>query len=468
MISPETRPPHAPPALFGPVGLACLLAGTLVAARLGAPWVALLAGCLLLVGLLARVWARYALAGLTYTRQGIGIGARGERDGREVLPALPQPLSAIPNAPVVRAFCGDTLLLETRLGNRKLLPLPWVEVWERLPLALDCGEDLIESLEARGQGWLCQGATLWPYQRARWQHRLACRHRGVYGLGPVRVRAGDPFGLGEREALLPAHWQVIVYPRVVPLRRLALPLRHPTLDAASRRGLVTDPTRTAWLRAYQPGDPPRLVHWPATARQGSLQVRVPEPTTTLQVSLVLDAASFDTVLALYRETLFELAASALASIAVHLHQAGHPVGLFANSRPPVALPPSANPAQLETLLEALARIELGPEARQRGMGAEGRAPEDNDHTAPGSSPIPYSLSSIPRGSAVVLAVSELAADLPGMLARLEEGGREVVVLLAGSGHRAPPVPLERVVSLTPASELTAVLESEAALQGAAR
>jgi uncharacterized RDD family membrane protein YckC len=58
MISPETRPPHAPPALFGPVGLACLLAGTLVAARLGAPWVALLAGCLLLVGLLARVWAR--------------------------------------------------------------------------------------------------------------------------------------------------------------------------------------------------------------------------------------------------------------------------------------------------------------------------------------------------------------------------------------------------------------------------
>ena len=463
MISPETRPPHDPPGLFGPYGLAFLLGLTLIAARLGSPWVALLAGCLLLVGLLARLWACYAPAGLSYTRRARGIGGWGAGGGSGGIPG--QPLSPRPDPPVVRAFCGDTLLLETRLGNRKLLPLPWVEVWERLPLALDSGEELIESLEARGHGWLCQGATLWPYQRARWLHRLECRHRGVYTLGPVRVRAGDPFGLGEREVLLSAPLEAIVYPRVVPLRRLALPLRHPTLDAASRRGLVTDPTRTAWLRAYQPGDPPRLVHWPATARQGALQVRVPEPTTTLQVSLVLDAASFDTVLALYRETLFELTVSALASIAVYLHQAGHPVGLFANARPPVTLPPSANPAQLETLLEGLARIELGSGARRQGIGNGGQGLGDRGAGAPRN---PQPPPPIPYGSAVILAVSELAADLPGTLARLEGGGRQVIVLLAGSGHRAPPVLLERVVQLTPTRALAAVLEGEAALQGGAR
>jgi hypothetical protein len=456
MLSPETRPPHAPPGLFGPYGLAFLLTVTLVAARLGAPWVALLAGTLLLVGLAARVWARFALKGLVYTRQGPGARAQGPGAGAS-------------DSRPLRAFCGDSLAIETRLGNRKLLPLPWVEVWERLPLALDPGEELVESAEARGQGWLCLGASLWPYQRARWQHRLECRHRGVFTLGPVRVRAGDPFGLGEREAVLPAHLQAIVYPRVVPLRRLALPLRHPTLDAASRRGLVTDPTRTAWLRAYQPGDPPRLVHWPATARQGTLQVRVPEPTTTLQVSLALDAASFDTVLGLYRETLFELAISALASIAVYLHQAGHPVGLFTNGRPPVALPPSANPAQLETLLEWLARIELGPGTRGRGSGGGGQGVGDEQGSAPHSlSPMPRPLLAAPRGSVVILAVSELAVDLPATLARLEQGGREVVVLLAGSGHRAPPIPLERVVQLNPSVDLAALLEGESALQGAAR
>src|SRR4051812_5497926 len=147
MINPETRPPHAPPGLFHPFGLVILLGVTLVAARLGSPWVALLAGCLLLVGLAARLWARYALAGLTYTRQGIALGTWAASSTPAVGDARAQgpdggtgQIAAHPLAPgdtrPVRAFCGDTLRLETRLGNRKLLPLPWVEVWERLPLAL--------------------------------------------------------------------------------------------------------------------------------------------------------------------------------------------------------------------------------------------------------------------------------------------------------------------------------------------
>ncbi len=471
MLSPETRPPADPPALFGAWGLVFLLAVTLVAARFAAPWVALLAGSLLLVGVLARLWARYALTALTYQRHGLSLSPEGElrisdnafrlsgwpsagprgRDARATFSASPSPtakaqaasrkppsLGAPPS--IVRAFCGDTVLLETRLGNRKLLPLPWVEAWERLPLALDPGGDLVESVEALDQAWLCQGASLWPYQRARWQHRLACRRRGAYTLGAVRVRAGDPFGLGERERILPGRLDVIVYPRVVPLRRLALPLRHPLLDAASRRSLVTDPTRTAWVRDYQPGDPPRLIHWPATAHRGALQVRVPEPATSLQVSLVLDPASFDLVLRLYRDTLFELAVSALASLAVYLHQAGCAVGLYTTTQAETAVAPSASPGQLEALLERLARVEPC------------RAPDRP------AAPVPRP----PRGSAVALAVSDLALDLPTTVARLEQAGHPFAVLLATAGDRPVALPPERVVRLSPDADLAAALEGAAA------
>src|SRR3954470_23870309 len=125
MISPETRPPHAPPGLFHPFGLVVLLGVTLVAARLGSPWVALLAGCLLLVGLAARLWARYALAGLTYTRRGIALGAWETQPTSTTGAARPTsapesttrtagpPLAPGDTRPV-RAFCGDTLRLETR------------------------------------------------------------------------------------------------------------------------------------------------------------------------------------------------------------------------------------------------------------------------------------------------------------------------------------------------------------------
>jgi hypothetical protein len=509
MDTPETRRPAEPPALFGGLGLVFLLGVTLVAARLSAPWVALLAGSLLLVGLTARLWARYCLVGLTYGRWG------ATQD-----PAAPAaPGTPATQAPPLRVFCGDTLVLETRLSNRKLLPLPWVEAWERLPRALDPGGEVAESFEARDHAWFCQGASLWPYQRARWQHHLACRHRGAFTLGPVRVRTGDPFGLSERDATVPAHLEVIVYPRVVSLRHLGLPLRQPALDLASRRSLVADPTRTAWVRDYQSGDPPRLIHWPATAHQGRLQVRVLEPATTLQVNLLLDPMAFDVVLSVYRDTLFELAVSALASIAVYLNQVGYPVGLATTTRPGAAIRPSANLAQLPAILERLARVQperplparlagigatadsakadngqaaalgtarlVGMDAASNGDGAGGmnyapaavgtrhseQGAASSAPTGPGTQGAASSAPTAPapwhsalgnaRGSAVILATSDLALDLAETVAGLEEGGRQVVVLLATAGGRVLSMPAERVVRLLPDADLAAVLEGAA-------
>src|SRR5262249_17770433 len=408
MYNPDVRPPQAMPALFGGYGLLFLLAATVLAARLSAPWVALLTGSLCLVGLLARFWARYSLARLTYGRR------------------LSSP----------RAFCGDTLVLETTLGNRKLLPLPWVEAWERLPLALDPGAAIEASPGTPGYGRPCPGPALWAYQRAGWRQGLQCRRRGVYTLGAVRARSGDPFGLAEREAWLPAQLELVVYPRVVPLRRLGLPLRHPAPDLTSRRSLVTDPTRTAWLRDYQPGDPQRLIHWPATAHQGALQVRVLEQATTLQVSLVLDARSFRSALPLYRDTLFELALSALASIAVYLSEVGCPVGLYTDASPPTALLPSANPGQPQLILEALARVEPHWTAQAER----------------------WPLARLPRGSAVVLAASDAAHDLGPTVALLEGAGHPVVLLMAGRSARVPGALVERLVRLVPAQDLAATLE----------
>ncbi|MBI4493033.1 MAG: DUF58 domain-containing protein [Chloroflexi bacterium] len=408
MDNPEARDPHAVPWLFDAYGLVGLLVATLAAASASAPQVALLAGSLLLLGVVARLWAGFCLARLAYSRR--------------VVPR--------------RAFCGDAVVLETSLRNRKLLPLPWVEVWELLPRALVPSGELEPSASHPGSAWLGQGASLWPYQRARWQHRLSCRHRGVYALQTARVRAGDPFGLCEREAWVRGQLEVVVYPRVVPLRRLALPLRHPSVDAASRRSLVADPTRTAGAREYRAGDPQRLIHWRATAHRGELQVRVLEPATSLQVSLALDGRSFSLPWELYRETLFELTLSALASIAVYLSQAGYPVGLFADASPPAALLPSANPAHLQALLEALARFQpVG--APQLNWWSEAR---------------------LPRGSAVILAASDAATDLPSTISRLEQAGHQVLLLLAGAGAPPAAAPTHRLLRLVPGQDLAATLE----------
>jgi uncharacterized protein (DUF58 family) len=402
--SPEHRALVARPWLFGRIGLIALAFVAVVTATVLAADMAFLAACLLLVGLLARGWAAVAFTRLTLTRRTLAS----------------------------RAFCGDDLVLETSLSNPRPIPLPWIEVWEHLPLALEPEGDKERSYEQPGTTWVHRGISLWPYQRARWQRTLVCRKRGVFRLIETRLRAGDPFGFFEREHIVRDNVEVLVYPRVVPLRRLALPLHHPSFDSVSPRSTVTDPTRTATIRDYHPDDPQRLIHWPTTARRGTLQVRVLEPATSLRVSLVLDVRGF--TFGIYRDELLEQALSALASIAVYAHDQGHPVAFLANAAAPVVLAPAASVGHLQQVLEAMARIE--PRAGQR--------------------LVPWVLGDLPRGSTVVLAASEMTPDLTSMLATMHDAGFKMLTLFAATRTRAGGD-----LYLTPGCDVAAVLEGRA-------
>ncbi len=336
----------------------------------------------------------------------------------------------------VRAFRGDDVVLETALVNRKPLPLAWVEVWERIPLVLAPTQELERSIQDSHLGWLRQSATVWPYERVRWRHTLHCAKRGVFQIGEARVRTGDPFSLFEHEAVYPRRTEVIVYPRVERLRRLGLPLRHPSLDSVGARSLMTDPTRTAALREYRPGDATRLIHWPTTARRGSLQVRVLEPATSLRVALLIDVRGFQPTWSAAREALLEVALSALASIAVHLHDIGQPVGFFANADPAVGLAPGTSAAHLQGLLESMARLQ----------------------THPFQPLMAWALAHLPRGSTVIFAATDATPELGTSLAALEETGYHVLVLLAGHDEDAATIAPGRVLRISPERDLAATLE----------
>ncbi len=117
--------------------------------------------------------------------------------------------------------------------------------------------------------------------------------RGVYGI--ARLRAVSPGPLS-----LPLHAAVFVdidlaSPICVAPRRLANEL---LLDAVARSSVAGDGDLDRrgrgqgdphHLRAYQPGDPARLVHWPVSARSGGLVVREPERVGGVQrVTVIVD------------------------------------------------------------------------------------------------------------------------------------------------------------------------------------
>ena len=405
MDSPEARPLAAVPWLFQRQGLAVLTLITAVAATFLATDVTYLAGALLLVGLAARGWARLALMRVTYVRK--------------------------PSRP--RAFRGESIELQSTLANPRLLPLPWIEVWEQLPSALAPEGQSERSFVLPDHTWVNRGLALWPYQRLRWLRRLRCTRRGVFELGDVWLRTGDPFGIFEHQRAFNDRQELLVYPRVVALRRLVLPLRHPSLDAVGASSPVTDPTRTATIRDYRPDDPRRLIHWPSTARRGSLQVRVLEPAASLHVSLLLDVRGF--TFGVYHDELLELCLSALASIAMYLQTKAAPIAMLANTDPPLAIPPGASVPHLQSILEGMARLQPVPR-----------------HAL-----LPWALDELPRGATVVLAASDLSGDLQQSVARLESDGFHVMLLLATvEGH--PGFRRPGTLRITPGADIAALLE----------
>jgi uncharacterized protein (DUF58 family) len=180
----------------------------------------------------------------------------------------------------------------------------------------------------------------------------------------------------------------------------------------------------------------RRVNWKATARQGRLQVRVLESSAAPALLLVLPADSFDVHWSRYRQDMFELAASALASISWRAIEDGWPVGLIATGRNEAVLPPAASPGQLPLILEALAAAEPGP-------------------ARPLASLLPRVGTGLGRATCV-LALGRTTPSVLETLARLRPLGMSVAVL---SGERPDSLPVRaRSYRLSAFDDLAATLE----------
>ena len=309
-------------------GLSVLLALALLA---GQGLLALICILLLLTAGMTRLWDRWSLLRVTYQRE------------------LSQS----------RAFPDDEVELVIRISNRKPLPLVALSIRELVPAALHViGHDKMPDTE--GRQVLSRSTSLRWYESVVWRYRLRCTARGAYRLGPAQIEGGDPFGFHRTVKDIPDRTSLIVYPRLLPLEQLALPPRHPLGDLRARQ-LIRDPLRTIGVRDYHPDDPLKYVHWTATARTGALQTRIFEPTTAREVAIFLDLDSFERYWQGIDEEQVERLISAAATVAQAGLADGYAVGLYVNGAPFefeqfVRLPPGRSPAQLERIMETLARL----------------------------------------------------------------------------------------------------------------
>jgi uncharacterized protein (DUF58 family) len=187
------------------------------------------------------------------------------------------------------------------------------------------------------------------------EYRLTCRRRGLYELGPLVVRYGDPFGLTRREMTLVEPVEVLVHPAVedVTDRPLTRMFEDPPF-----RPPVSRPWPSGFefygMRQYSPGDDVRRIVWRAYARTGQLLVREAEQGITDKVTVLLDQ---DVTHHSRGEVSgsFEAGVKTAASVCARDLRDGFSVFLEGSTDRLVA--PLRGPTATIAMLDALARVE---------------------------------------------------------------------------------------------------------------
>jgi uncharacterized protein (DUF58 family) len=145
-------------------------------------------------------------------------------------------------------------------------------------------------LEPPGRFWMTASPTSGVIPRV-------ASHRGVIRNLRIEMRTSAPMGVFVRSRVvrvqLPIELSVAPQPTAVGSTPAggAPRLRERALDGVmaitSTPGLAPGDTVRA-VRPYVPGDAARLVHWPSSARRGTLVVRDHEPPAAFGVAIVVD------------------------------------------------------------------------------------------------------------------------------------------------------------------------------------
>lgn len=208
---------------------------------------------------------------------------------------------------------GAPATVQLTLSNEGRTPTGLLLLEEQVPYALGTRPRFV--IDKMGSRW-----------RREVDYVVRSEVRGRFQLGPLLVRATDPFGLVELDRTFATTSTLVVTPRVVPLP--AIPLDGSWTGSGDNRprdfagGSAEDVT----TREYRRGDDLRRVHWRSSAHAGELMVRREEQPWQSRATVFVDNRAH-----VHRghgpASSLEDAVSIAASVAVHLSQRGFRVRL---------------------------------------------------------------------------------------------------------------------------------------------
>lgn len=247
---------------------------------------------------------------------------------------------------------GEQVTFQVAVRNLGWLPRYMIGVLDRLPFA-DGGS----RRDGARETLLAQVSFLAPRAEERIEAKVTCERRGLFEIGPVGIATSFPLGLAEsRVDALGGRQTLTVYPQLFDIADL--PLRG--TPRLIHRGALLLPEGAGnaefrGLREYRPGDSPKHIHWPTSARLNRLMVREFEPLASASLHLALDL-SVGSEAGSGKHTTLEYAVKIAGSIARFACERGMPVRLIASGQTPTDIPANSGEQHFSAILKKLAVV----------------------------------------------------------------------------------------------------------------
>ncbi len=302
-------------------------------------------------------------------------------------------------------LAGEEVSLKIRLYNEGFLPVPWIEIQDRSPVAVE-PFTVVTSLSPLKSAVI---SSSWPSAR-----------RGRYRIGPLALRLSDPLGAFSYQITSDEGGRITVYPRPARLEHFPLGARRPYGHARRNEQSFEDRSSISELRQWVPGENPKFIDWKVSARQGKLMMKRYELQAGTDVCVLFDLFNSEVPLqvvshaATSPEPLWaDRVVDAGLAVAGYALRQGQQVALWGAGLAHYRLPAGQGPRQLSAAMEIAVNM-------RSGSGADVMSVLDSEWGA------------IPARAAVVLVTPRLDQRMGESLERMSRRGHRVVCV-----HIAP-------------------------------
>jgi uncharacterized protein (DUF58 family) len=259
---------------------------------------------------------------------------------------------------------GEEFKISIIIENNKWLPISFLLLKEKIPSNVEFILDESFNRYAEFNYHVTRYNINW-FERIIRSYGYRAHKRGTYLLKEIEVSIGDIFGFFSEDKIIDDFLEILVYPKLVDLKKLQFSTTSLYGDNIIRRWIYKDPVYIKGIREYNVEDRMKDIHWKSSLKMNKLMVKDYDYTSEMELMVIVDVQCGDPYWQSIVANDIERAISVGASLVRQSLKEGISAGMITNSQLmsygnsfSKGVKPSLN--SMKDIMELCARIDYTP------------------------------------------------------------------------------------------------------------